>query len=278
MNRPAALAVVAVAGVAALAVGVGGWTNSEAKTSRETFEQKITEVRLDSGSGDVTIIADGDGKVEVEQRVRKFWFFPAKPKKLEVDGEALVIPDGCGVNCSIDYTIKVPDGTKVTGDAAAGTLDLDGVASVDVELSSGDVHLTNVGGPVNVETNSGSVDADHVRGDATIRTHSGDIKVDDVTGRTNLRANSGTINADNLREPVEAETNSGDIRVDLSAPTSVRAKASSGSIDLLVPEGAYKVATHTSSGESEVRIPTDSNAQNSLDANTSSGEIRIERS
>jgi hypothetical protein len=278
MNRPAALAVVAVAGVAALAVGVGGWTNSGTQPKKQAFDQKITEIRLATGSGDVEVtVADVDG-VEVEQRVRKFWIFPAKPKQLEVEGETLVLPEGCGGwNCSIDFIVRVPDGTKVTGETASGTVSLDGVASVDLRVASGDVDVTNVAGSVAVETGSGTVEADQVRGDVTVHTKSGDIHVDDVNGKANLRANSGTINADNLRDTVDAEAQSGDVTVQLTAPASVRARASSGSIDVRVPDGAYKVLTKASSGEADAEIDNDPNAAHTLDVSTSSGDITIER-
>lgn len=278
MNRPAALAVVAVAGVAALAVGVGGWTSGGTQQQKQTFDQKISEVRLDTGSGDVEITAGGVDTVQVEQRYRKFWIFKGKPKKIEVDGETLVLPDGsCGWNCGVDFTVRVPEGTKITGQTASGTVSLRDVASVDLEVQSGDVDISNVAGPVNVRSQSGTVDVDQVRGDLNIHSQSGDISADDVIGKSEFRANSGTVDADNLRGAVDAETSSGDISIDLSAPASVRAKASSGTVDLRVPDSAYKVVTDTSSGEADAQIQNDPNAQFTLDASTSSGDISIER-
>lgn len=278
MNRPAALAVVAVAGVAALAVGVGGWTSGGTKTEKQTFDQKITEVRLDTRGGDVEITAGGVDGVQVERRYRSFSIFKGKPKKVEVNGEALVLPDGhCGWNCSVNYIVRVPEGTKITGKSDSGTVSLQDVASVDLEVESGDVDIANVAGNVNVRSQSGTVDVEKVQGDLTIHSESGDISADDVVGKSEFRASSGTVNADNLRAAADVETDSGDIAVDLSVPASIRAKASSGTVDLRVPGGAYKIQTETDSGEADTRIQSDPNGQFTLDATTSSGDISIDR-
>ncbi|MBM7788612.1 DUF4097 family beta strand repeat-containing protein [Tenggerimyces flavus] len=278
MNRPAALAVVAVAGVAALAVGVGGWSSGGTRHQEQTFDQKITEVRLDTGGGDVEIAAGGVDKIEVKQSYRSFSIFKGKPKKIEVDGETLVLPDGnCGWNCSVNFTVRVPEGTKITGQTHSGTVSLTDVASVDLEVDSGDVDIANVAGAVNVRSQSGTVDVQQARGDVNIHSQSGDISADDVNGKSEFRANSGTVNADNLRGAVDAETSSGDISVNLAVPASVRAQASSGSVDLRVPEAAYKVRTDTSSGEADAQVQSDPNSSFTLDATTSSGDITIER-
>lgn len=275
MNRPAALAVVAVAGVAALAVGVRGGVGGGNSVEKQTFGQTINEVRLDTGSADVDIEAGDVQKVTVEKKFRKFWLVPKREKAIRVDGQALVLPSGCGWGCGVDYTVRVPRGTKVTGEGASGSVSLDGVESVDLKLASGDVEATNVAGPFTVRVASGRVEAEQLRGDVDIEARSGDISVSAVAGKARLRTNSGTIDVENARGAVDAKTSSGDIRVELAAVASVKAAASSGSVDLEVPAGTYRVTTRTGSGDAEVGVRTDPNASVTLDASTSSGDIGI---
>jgi len=229
-----------------LAVGVGGvlsgvLTGCGAFQQQERFsddakvEQAVRGVRLDTDSGSVRISVGETASVH-----RDVGYGGSRPgSTFRVEGDELVL-SGCGErNCWVDYTVVVPEGVRVLGESSSGDVEVRGAAAVDVRSASGSVTVREVGGPVRVAASSGSVEL-----------------VD--TGDT-----------------VAVEADSGDITIRAAKAAGVAAHASSGSIQVTVPRGAYRVSARSDSGEVDNRVGDDLGAANHLDLDANSGDITI---
>ncbi|GAA3065705.1 hypothetical protein FHS39_001649 [Streptomyces olivoverticillatus] len=207
-----------------------------------TLSQKITSVRLDSGSGGVTLRGkEGANKVDLHRYVEYGGDRPAGPTH-RVENGVLVLR-GCGDDCSVAYTVDLPAGIPVTGGTSSGAVSLSGTGAVKVTTSSGAIDLDGVSGAVEVRAESGA-----------------------ITGR-GLKGG-----------PVKAKTSSGAIDLTVSAPQDVRAEAASGAVTVTVPAGRYQVTAQSSSGGKDIAIPDDRSAPHHLDLTTSSGAITVKRS
>lgn len=138
-------------------------------------------------------------------------------------------------NVSIDYVITAPRGTTV--EAGSG---------------SGDLNISNLGGPLKAGTGSGSIEASDLSGDVALSTGSGDIRAM-INGAHYVKAGtgSGTIRLQGVTGGLFAETGSGDIEVGGQ------------------PGDGWKVET----GSGSVTLNTGSNAHFNLDASTGSGDV-----
>ncbi|RFS44875.1 hypothetical protein D0Q02_19685 [Micromonospora craniellae] len=217
---------------------------------------QITAIRLLPGAGDVTVRADGgvDG-VRIKRVVR---YQGNQPQTTyEITGTELVLDTSCGNRCSVSYEVTAGEGGSVRGETGSGEVDLSRVGPVEVTVGAGDVRVAGAAGGVRVESGSGN------------------IEVYDVTEPVVLRSGSGDITANRLEGEVDAEARSGNVTVELDRPASVRAHASSGNVDLTVPDGAYQVRSTVGSGTADVGVPHDPSATVVLDVATGSGDLAV---
>ncbi len=124
---------------------------------------------------------------------------------------------------------------------------------------------------VTVNSGSGQITARQLAGPLNVQSDSGDIELDGVTGRVQALTTAGPINGNGLlSSDVDAESSSGPIDlVFAGAPLRVRAKTTSGPIQLDLPQGShYRVSGGSTSGPRDV--------QNGLDAPSAAGSIRAD--
>ncbi|MFF7725555.1 DUF4097 family beta strand repeat-containing protein [Streptomyces sp. NPDC008001] len=215
---------------------------------RKNFEddtalsQKITSVRLESGSGAVTLRGkNGATKVDLHRYVEYDGDRPEGATH-RVENGVLVL-GGCGDDCSVAYTVDLPAGIPVTG-----------------ETSSGAVTLSRTGA-VQVATSSGAID------------------LNDISGTVAIRSTSGAITGHGLKGgPVKAKSSSGAVELATSSPQDVRVEAESGAVTLTVPDAAYQVTTKSGSGGTDIGVTNDPSGPHRLDLTTSSGAITVKRS
>ncbi|MFI2260047.1 DUF4097 family beta strand repeat-containing protein [Streptomyces tubercidicus] len=231
------IGVVALTGIGACALSSCGLLPGKTFQDDATVSKKITSVRLDSGSGGLTVHGGKDGgAVSVHRAVSYHGARPQGATHRVKDG-ALVL-SGCGSDCTVDYTIELPAGIPVSG-----------------ETSSGAVELAKVG-PVKMTTSSG------------------DIQLDGVTGAVDARTTNGRITGRGLSgAKIAAETSNGAIDLTPATAQNVRAKTSNGAITLKLPKGPYRVDADTSNGEEHIGIAQDPAARFRLELSTSNGDI-----
>jgi hypothetical protein len=246
--------VIAAVGAGLLLLSACEWTMARNTDSDESaVGERITSVRLANDAGDVTIRV-GDTTM-VRRTVHYDRDRPGGTHR--VDKDVLVI-DACPVrDCWIDYDVTVPAGTTVQGAVESGRLDVDGVASVNLKASSGNVTVRHVTGPVNVDSSSGNVE------------------VSDVGGATAIKAQSGNVSVDDARAAVALQAESGQITARLSSPQNVRVQAASGNVEVTVPSGKYRVTTAADSGHVDSDVTDDASATHQLDLRTESGNITV---
>ncbi|MFC6091467.1 hypothetical protein [Saccharothrix lopnurensis] len=226
---------------------------------RHTVGERITEVRLRNGSGDIVVRGRaGADSTEVRRRLQ----YPknaAAPSGTShrVEGTTLVL-DGCGHRCTVDYEVTVPsEDVRVVGESESGDVRFEGVAAVEVEIGSGDAVIRGVSGEVRIGDDSG------------------DVEVADVGGGFTGRLGSGNASLSGMRGAVTLDSRSGDVHVRLDAATSVRAVAGSGNVVVQVPRVPYRVDVGTDSGELEVGVPDDPGAPVELYLRASSGDVDV---
>ena len=247
-------AVTLVAAASAALAGCGGGIGATL-TFNDVEKVKVNQIVLDGSSGDVEVSTSEIN----ETRITRIVHSNSDPgASYTLTGTQLHLGTSCGQNCRVSYRIEAPTGVKVTGELRSGTVDLTGVSSADVRVSSGDIEIRGATGAV------------------TARATSGNVRITDSKGPATLEATSGDIKAINLRGSVTATATSGNIDVKLDAPASVNATASSGDVEVIVPAGAYQVRAQANSGDRTVNgITEDPTSKNVLDVRASSGDVTL---
>ncbi|MEU6645041.1 DUF4097 family beta strand repeat-containing protein [Saccharomonospora sp. NPDC046836] len=103
---------------------------------------------------------------------------------------------------------------------------------------------------------------------------SGHLVVDGV-GDVRVTADSGGVRGERLRGDVEVTVDSGDVELSLVESRNVRALVDSGSLQVTVPAGAYRVEGSTDSGNREIGVVQDPAASRLLDLTTDSGDVVV---
>jgi hypothetical protein len=251
-RRAAALALPVT--LAALALTACRFTETNQFSDDHSMSASVNRVNVADSVGDVTIEV-GSGPTTVHRVVH---YGDTKPGgTASVSGRTLELAS-CGDNCAVDYRIRVPAGTKVTGSLSSGSLSLTGVASVDVHSDSGSIDVNGVRANVDATTDSGSVRASGVGGDVTVRTQSGNV---DVSGLRGARTS--------------AQSSSGNVTVSTEAAQDVDARTSSGSVTLTVANGTYRVITSTGDGNADVRVPNNASGRHILRASSDNGTVTV---
>ncbi|WP_433266570.1 DUF4097 family beta strand repeat-containing protein [Actinosynnema sp. CS-041913] len=260
-----AVVVKRIALAAVAAVAVAGALSSCVRLVQNSFNDRhevtetVSTVRLQNGSGNVVLRSrDGASGTEVKRNVE----YPKdadKPTGVthRVEGDTLVL-DGCGSRCSVNYEVTVPTkDVKVLGDNSSGDVTLDGVASVEISVGSGNATVRNVAGVVRVDNSSG------------------DVTASDIGGEFNGKVGSGDIRLSKMRGAVLVDNNSGNIDVEMGVVQSVRAEAGSGNVNVRVPKGAYRVEVEAGSGDKTIDVKSDPGASVELILRSNSGDLTL---
>jgi DUF4097 and DUF4098 domain-containing protein YvlB len=203
---------------------------------------------------------------------------------------------------SVEVTIEVPSGSRVSGGVQAGDLSSTGrLDACRLKTGAGNVRLERTG-PLHVDTGAGRVTADAVAGNAEVHTGSGKVRIDEVegavtvkssngdvalaavTGNVRVRSANGDISVDRAGAGVDAKTANGDIRLGEVARGLVELGTSMGELEIGVAEGtAARLEVHTGFGQVHNQLePTTEpdKADETVDvrAHTSFGGITIRRS
>ncbi|MBB5154459.1 DUF4097 family beta strand repeat-containing protein [Saccharopolyspora phatthalungensis] len=273
----------AVGGAALVLIGGAAltWGPLGSAEERTTALDGIDRIELASGSGDVEVSYAPGARGEIVQRVHRWAgaFWGADKVEHRVEGGALVLATDCGWNCSVDYRITLPAPVPIRGNLDSGSLHVVGMRSVQAEVGSGSVDVSEIGGAVDVRTGSGSVSVRRVDGQVDAHTGSGEITLADIGGKVGAETGSGDIEGRGLRgADIVAKTNSGSARLGLAGPQSADVSTDSGQIELTVPNDRYRVDTDTGSGDIDIEVAQDPSAPKRLMLSSGSGDIVVRQS
>ncbi|MFG2027206.1 DUF4097 domain-containing protein [Streptomyces sp. NPDC048825] len=221
------------------AVGLSACGPGETFEDDASLQEQVTSVRLDSGTGSVTLRGQKDlGKVSVHREVT---YHGDKPDGAthRVDEGQLVL-SGCGDDCKVDYTVEVPAGVPVEGETSRGAASLSQVGSVD------------------------------------LKTDSGDISMEGVAGRVKARTSNGNINGkDLLGSQIDAETSNGEIDLTPGKAQDIRAKTTNGGLTINVPASSYRISVKTGNGDKHLGIRNDPAGLHRIDLTSGNGDISV---
>ncbi len=258
-----------------------------------TFERtlKVTGpvlLGVDTGSGNIHVTAgpvdsvhivghvhtgggffSGGSSASAEDRVKRVVANPP----LNVAGNIISLGHNFNENnISIDYDITAPRGT----DLRAGS-------------GSGDVRVTDLGGPVELKTGSGNVEAAGLSDRVSLETGSGEIKASMLSARdVKAQTGSGNITLANVQSGLWAHTGSGDVKVSGKPLAPWKLETGSGSVTADTEGAAMSLNATTGSGDlhydgtlSGITSGRDRLAGNvngggpAVRINTGSGDIRV---
>ncbi|GAA0475455.1 hypothetical protein Ade02nite_41590 [Paractinoplanes deccanensis] len=224
-------------------------------TYNDVEKTKITEIRLTGGAGDVAIATADVSDTTIKRVIRN----SSDPgESYRVAGSTLYLDTSCGADCNVSYEVKAPAGVAVRGDLRSGDVHLQGAGTTDLQLTSGDINVLDAAGPV------------------ALRATSGDIRVVNAADKVTVQSTSGEIDVLDVAGPVDLKVTSGDITAALTEVADVKAQTTSGDVNVRVPQGSYKIVTHTGSGDAGVHdLLNDPKAKNTIDLRTSSGDATV---
>ncbi|WP_285637054.1 DUF4097 family beta strand repeat-containing protein [Lentzea sp. NBRC 102530] len=277
MMRTALVALV-VGAVLAVATGCGGIRIVKYEFSDDTVvAEEVTEVRVENGSGDVSIrYQSGLSETKVHRRVLHRKNQKPEGATHRVEGGSTLVLAECGSGCDVDYDVLVPDDKIVVkGKAGSGDTTVEGLASVDLVVSSGGLTVRDIKGDVKAKVNSGELRATRVGGSLVADADSGEIMLDTIKGKMMVVAHSGDIVGTGLDNEITAVADSGNVSLTLASEQSVRADVSSGDITVRVPGGPYKLLGHSENGDRTIAVPTDPAGKSELKLTTASGDVRV---
>jgi DUF4097 and DUF4098 domain-containing protein YvlB len=138
-------------------------------------------------------------------------------------------------NVAVDYEITTPRGTDLRA-----------------ESGSGDIRITDNGGPVQAHTGAGKIDASGLSDHVNLQTGTGDIKAS-MLSSLDVRAQtgSGSIQLKNVQGPLWAETGTGDVNVSGRPAGGWKLETGSGNVTLDVGGAAYALDAETGTGDIE---------------------------
>ncbi|GLW92240.1 lipoprotein [Actinokineospora globicatena] len=262
---------VTAVGVAVLLSSVGACGITTKRFSDDAaVGEVIRAVRIESEAGSVRLRAGTS--TSVHRTVSHLDDRPGATHRVE--GDVLVLRECETRNCWVDYEVVVPEGVTVSGGLDSGSVDVEGASTVNLRVSSGEVKVRRVSGAVHVAAESGSVDLVDVKGKVAVEASSGDVSARN-TGAATLRAESGSVDAQGIDGPVDVTAQSGSVTVRLVKAAAVRAVSSSGSVQVIVPRGEYRVSAHTDSGDVDNGVGDYRDSPNHLELSAESGDVTV---
>lgn len=259
------LAIVALAASPAMMVAADGTFDKTLHVSGAVM------LSVNTGSGYIRVSPGSDSEVHIIGHVHAShwsgWGDEGSPEDrvkqvvanppIEQDGNVITVGKHTNYhNISIDYDITTPRGTNLEADSG-----------------SGDLRLSDLGGPLKANTGSGSIDATGLSGRVALQTGSGDIRAEmhsapDVKAETG----SGSIRLRGVNGGLYAETGSGDIDVEGQPGTNWKLETGSGSITLDTG-GRAKFTLDATTGSGSIHSDPPISTHGSLERHHITGDI-----
>jgi len=237
-----------------------------------TFDKTLNvsgtaNLKVSTGSGYIHITPGPAGSIHIVGHVHSYmgWFGGTPDDRvrritdnppIEQNGNDIEVGQHTHFeNVSIDYVIIAPRGTVVEANSG-----------------SGDLNISNLGGPLKAGTGSGTIEANDLTGDVTLSAGSGDIRAM-MNGAQYVKAEtgSGTIRLQDVTGGLYAETGSGDIEVSGQPGSGWKLETGSGSVTLNT--GGAHFTLDASTGSGDVRSDPSISTHGSLDRHHVTGDI-----
>jgi DUF4097 and DUF4098 domain-containing protein YvlB len=277
-------------------------TYSTPEPIQAVIEFAVGEARISASDRDDTVVevrpSDQSRDADVQSAERTRVEFVAG--RLEVKGPKQRSP--FGKPGSIDVTVALPTGSRLSGTTGMGTfrsegqlgnsrlstgagdIVLDRTATLDADSGIGAVIAEEVDGSADVKTGSGRIRLGAVHGNAEIKNSNGDTWVGEVRGDLRVKSANGSVDVDRAQAGVEATTANGSVRVGGLTQGSATLKTSLGAVEIGIADGtAARLDLHTQLGSVRNQLqaadqPGPADRVVEVHARTSAGDITIRRS
>lgn len=273
--------------IAIVGLGAGGWiwfasSNPSTETRDHRIDEPVDRLELVGSSGDVSVTV-GD-EVTVREKLRWLGDKP-EPQRTVEDGTVRLSSDGCDNRgpfwgCEVHYEITLPADTEIDIETSSGDVSVSGVSGTqDITVSSGDLTVSEPTGDLELHTTSGDITVSDMTVDRLVaKVDSGDMDLSGTATTADLTASSGSIGATSFTgDDVSADLSSGDLNVSFAnAPTHVDVTASSGTVELTMPDDAtaYRVEVTVGSGDKNIGV-TEGGSEHTITADVASGDFTI---
>jgi hypothetical protein len=271
----------------------------------KTFSGSLSNLRVETSGGSITVEGGQSGGVKVEMYVRgNNW--PNNLSKDEIedrlkDYDITLATEGNTVvalakrkdrnwndwkrSLSISFKVYGPRALSTDLKTSGGSIRLSKVSgpqnfatsggsltvtdvdgSVRGRTSGGSIHAENCGKDVDLSTSGGSIEASGLGGAITLRTSGGSLRLRDLKGQVKATTSGGSIQAENVDGELITSTAGGSIRLNNIAG-SLQASTSGGSIDADIARLGQFVKLSTSAGGVRVHLPLDKGLDFNLHGN-----------
>lgn len=197
-------------------------------------------------------------------------------------------------------TVTLPSGTpaqlrtangaiRLRGDMGActlstsnGSIDVESAASLEARTSNGAVDVGRVDGEVSLSSASGEVVLASAGGPARLKSSNGALRIGDTPAGLSAKTSNGSIVVASTSGIVELRTSVGGVRVGSMGAGELRAKTSTGDVEVAVAPGLpVWVDAHTGAGVLHNDLtPLDAPSEGPttrLELHTSAGSLRLTR-
>ena len=277
-------------------------TYSTPEPIQAVVEFAVGEARISASDRGDTVVevrpsdANHDADVQAAERTRVEFV----AGRLEVKGPKQRRPFGKAG--SIDVTVALPTGSRLSGTSGMGTFRsegqlgnsrlstgagdilLAGTGTLDANSGVGAVTVEEVDGTADVSTGSGRIRLGAVHGDAEIKNSNGDTWVGEVRGDLRVKSANGSVDVDRAQGGVEATTANGALRVGGLTKGSASLKTALGAVEIGIADGtAAQLDLHTTLGtvRNQMEVtdrPDPADQVVEVYARTGYGDITIRRS
>ncbi len=251
----------------------------------------VVQLRINNGSGGITVRRGAEGSLRVQGRIRantNWGWFGGNPTGRVKDVEqnppirqtGNIVTIGNDVqrwdNVSITYDLTVPQQTQVSAENGSGSIQVYDVRGpAELHTGSGTIRADNIAGLVHARTGSGSITIDGAKDEVTADSGSGSIQVNRVEGSVAADTASGQVTVSSASGRIRAVSSSGGVTIQ-RAQADVEARSSSGSISIDGRPKSARWEARASSGSIHVSLPPGTGFE--VDASTTSGSVSTSHS
>lgn len=227
------------------------------KTKSQTFSN-ITNIRLSTASGDITIKKSSSNETKVNVR----YTYDEDDFQIIMEDEdgRLVLEEKFehgSHSGSSNWTLEVPENMTMRLNTGSGDVRIDQLtAKIKSNTGSGNIELMGVKGVLDFNTGSGDAELENIDGELNLNTGSGDISLRDSKGTYDLNAGSGDIRFEKVNGNFQVNTGSGDIKAN-SVTIAGSSKFNTGSGNAMVSlAGDLKshISINSGSGDSKLQF------------------------
>ncbi len=143
-----------------------------------------------------------------------------------------------------EFDIKLPARFNLDVETQGGDIGVEGALQGEARLTTagGDIHTTDISGPIKVETAGGGITLGNLGARAEARTAGGSIQVGNVRGDANIETSGGEIQVGQVDGTLRAETAGGDVVI-AGAAGQVVAQTAGGQIEVGPTGGSVRAET-----------------------------------